>query len=857
MTDNPRAPTGPVMIGNMLFRPMPEEWKAARERERRARPAVHPNQGAEASASDNVIEAAFGGDAARQPKSEAEPKRPSFTDDDLRDLMADVAHKLLGEPNKALSSKRDWRYGTRGSLSIDPVAGAWRDYETKEKGGTLDLIVREARLADRAAAVDWLWREGFRPQRGRQTNKAHSERKKREKSDDERVRGDRYLGRKPAVTYPYTDAEGELLYEAVRFEPKDFRPRQPDGNGSWFWDLQGIGVDKQVPYRLPELNEAIAAEHDIYICEGEKAADAGRAVDLVCTCGQGGVGNTNAWDALRQYLVGAKRVVVIADNDPQATDGAGKPRFHKDGSPVLPGQDHARAVAAKLVGVAEQVCLLDLGAAWPDCPLKGDLYDYLECHTREEFDVLADAAPEFEPTDEPIGEPGAARDDVAPQTEKNTDLGNARRLVRLHGDDLRYVHAWHSWFVWTDGHWRRDVDQAVVRRAKATVEAMFEEARQINDDSRRTALRTWALRSQEAKRLAAMVSLAQSEIEVVLPVTKMDADPYLLGVPNGVVDLRTGTFREARREDYVTKIAGAPYDARARCPNWEAFLKEVLPDDVVAYLQRAVGYVLTGLTVEEVLFVLYGTGANGKSTFRETLFALLGEYAVGADASLLITPKHGGGATPDLARLYGRRLVTVNETEASDKLNESRVKFMTSHDIITARNLYEGFFDFAPTHKAFLTTNHKPIVRGTDEGIWRRIPLLPFVETIPAEKRDVHFRAKKLLPELSGILNWALAGLRAYQQQGLNPPEAVTAATKEYREDMDIIGQWIDERCVRDFFAETSSAQLHEDYKEWAEDEVGFMLSKVTFGRALAERGFKKIRVNRSKGFRGLKLRWQ
>jgi putative DNA primase/helicase len=458
---------------------------------------------------------------------------------------------------------------------------------------------------------------------------------------------------------------------------------------------------------------------------------------------------------------------------------------------------------------------------------------------------------------------GAGTDECAPaQAERNTDLGNARRLVRVHGTDLRYVHAWRSWLAWEDGHWRRDTDQAVMRRAKDVVEHMFEEAGQINDEMRRNALRAWALKSQEGKRLREMIGLAQSEIKVVLPVSRLDADPYLLGVKNGVVDLRTGEFREAQRSDYVTKRAGTAFDPHARCPAWKAFLRRILGDgdlfkdnEMIEYLQRAVGYLLTGLTVEEVLFVLWGTGANGKSTFRETLFALLGDYAIGADASLLITPKQGGGATPDLARLHGRRLVAVNETQQNDHLNEARVKFITSHDIITARNLYEAPFDFTPTHKTILTTNHKPIVRGADEGTWRRIHLLPFTKMIPVKERDLLFRERKLLPELPGILNWALEGLKAYQREGLNPPEAVRAATKEYREDMDIIGQWIEARCVLDPGAQATVSSLHTNYKYWAEDEVGFSISVNKFGRELRDRGFERTRDGRAKGFRGLKLR--
>jgi putative DNA primase/helicase len=253
-----------------------------------------------------------------------------------------------------------------------------------------------------------------------------------------------------------------------------------------------------------------------------------------------------------------------------------------------------------------------------------------------------------------------------------------------------------------------------MRMAKATIDEMFEEASKINDKSRRAAQRRYALKCQSAGKLAATILLAESESEVVLAVVELDADPYILGVQNGIVDLRTGTFRQARREDYVTKRACTSYDANARCPKWEAFLEKVLTGELIRYLQRVCGYILTGSTAEEEMFVLWGLGANGKSTFRETIFALLGDYAVGADASLLITNKKSGSATPDVARLYGRRLVTINETEQNALLNEARVKFITGNDVITARNLYEKLFDFVPTHKTILTTNHKPIVRCTD-----------------------------------------------------------------------------------------------------------------------------------------------
>ena len=204
----------------------------------------------------------------------------------------------------------------------------------------------------------------------------------------------------------------------------------------------------------------------------------------------------------------------------------------------------------------------------------------------------------------------------------------------------------------------------------------------------------------------------------------------------------------------------------------------------------------------------------------------------------MIERKTPGGATPELARLSGRRLVSINETSENDHLNEARVKFITSQDKITARNLYEGFFDFDPSHKTFLTTNHKPIIRGTDIGIWRRIHLLPFTVAIPPEKVEKDYRERRLMPELSGILNWSLAGLAAYRRQGLNPPETVRASTENYRQDMDVVGQWIAERCEVDQKASVPTSLAYSDYSQWAAEEVGWELKKLTFRRHLSDRGY-------------------
>jgi len=422
----------------------------------------------------------------------------------------------------------------------------------------------------------------------------------------------------------------------------------------------------------------------------------------------------------------------------------------------------------------------------------------------------------------------------------HTDLGNARRLISRHGKNIRFIPEWNKWIVWNGSRWEIDDDGAAMRLATETVEAMYSEALGLANEQDRTALLKRALRGQAEARLKAMVSLAESEAPVVLPANKLDADPWVLGVQNGVVELKTGKFRPSRREDLITKRANVVFDPNACFPNWLKFLDTVTGGDVSlqSYIQRVVGYTLTGSAREEVMFVLYGTGNNGKSTFRETVHSFVGDYALAADAGLLIERKTPGGATPELARLKGRRLVSINETSENDHLNEARVKFITSQDKITARNLYQGFFDFDPSHKTFLTTNHKPIIRGTDIGIWRRIHLLPFTVAIPPEKVEKDFRERRLMPELSGILNWALAGLAAYRKQGLHPPEAVLASTENYRQDMDVVGQWIAERCERDPHASVPTSHAYNDYSQWADDEVGWQLKKLTFRRNISDRGF-------------------
>jgi P4 family phage/plasmid primase-like protien len=445
------------------------------------------------------------------------------------------------------------------------------------------------------------------------------------------------------------------------------------------------------------------------------------------------------------------------------------------------------------------------------------------------------------------GPPNNTAQDAAPNTPTTrsayfeTDLGNAKRLVARCGSNIRFVPERKCWVVFDGTRWKIDSDGAIMRLAKQMTVEMLREAAAIEDSDKRDRQVKHALKCQAAPRLAAMVMLASTEAEVVISIAKLDANPLLLGVRNGVIELSTGKFREAKREDFITMQANVSYDSKATCPNWEAFQMKITAGDrgLIAYKQEALGYCLTGLVKEEKTFIWYGTGDNGKSTERETIFSLMGDYAIAASADLLMEKQNAGNATPEVARLKGRRLVTINETREGDILNEARLKYITGHDTISARFLHENPFDFYPTHKPVLTTNHKPIVRGGDHGLWKRIHLWPYIVKIPKEEIEREFRERKLMPELSGILNWMLVGVRAYLQRGkLAAPAAVEGATAAYQQDMDVIRQWIDDRCIVGPQKTIPSGAAYFDYEQWARDEIGWAFTRVKFRRNLIDRGF-------------------
>jgi P4 family phage/plasmid primase-like protien len=424
-----------------------------------------------------------------------------------------------------------------------------------------------------------------------------------------------------------------------------------------------------------------------------------------------------------------------------------------------------------------------------------------------------------------------------------TDQGNALRLVARHGKDLRYVHKWGKWLVWDGKRFKTDDTGEVVRRAKDTVRAMFHEAEDGGGGRIDKELAKHAMKSEGKGSIEAMIALAQSEPGIPITPDQLDRDPWLLNCKNGTINLRTGDLQDHSREDLITKIAPIEYDPNAEGPAWLAFLARILPPEALRrFVQRAIGYAATGEVSEEVLVILYGVGANGKSTLVNAVMAALGDYAMQAAPDLLMAKR--GSHPTELADLFGARFVASVEVEEGRRLAESLVKQLTGRDPIKARRMREDFWQFDPTHTVFLATNHRPEVRGTDHAIWRRIKLVPFEVTIPEAQQDKKL-PKKLRAELPGILAWIVRGCQEWLREGLGEPEEVKAATEGYRSEMDVLAAFIEDRCVVDPKASVGATPLYEKYKAWCDDSGENKLTQTKFGLRLKERGFRNEKAQR------------
>lgn len=435
-----------------------------------------------------------------------------------------------------------------------------------------------------------------------------------------------------------------------------------------------------------------------------------------------------------------------------------------------------------------------------------------------------------------------------------TDTGNAEMLAALFGDTLRYDHRRNRWLAWTGQRWEPDMDGCIDRICIDTIRERYKKAADLLDDKARQAAISWALSSESKHRLGAMASLAQSLRPISNRGDQWDDNHWLLGCTNGVVDLRTGELRQAVPGDNITMTTNMAFDAEAQAPRWEQFLLEVFEGDteLVDFIRRSVGYSLTGDTREQCLFLCHGAGANGKSTMLESLRVILGEYSANTPFNTF-EQRNNDASSNDIAALYGKRLVTASETNEAKKLNEARAKSVTGGDPVTARFLFGEYFTYTPTYKIWLAMNHKPTIIGSDDGIWRRIRLIPFNVSFKgrADKKLTH----TLKAEAPGILAWAVRGCIEWQQCGLAEPAVVLAATAEYRIENDVIAQFIEAQCVKNNLARVKGGDLYAGYKSWAIDNGDQPLTNTAFGRRVKQlEGITSERVSGNIWYIGLGL---
>lgn len=629
-------------------------------------------------------------------------------------------------------------------------------------------------------------------------------------------------GKRIVKTYDYADAQGELLFQTVRYDPKDFRQRRPDGPGKWKWNLNGT---PRVLYRLRAIIDADPAEW-VVVVEGEKDADALAALGLTATTCPMGAGK---WSKCDDSILEGRRVAIIPDRDKA-------------------GEAHAHDVARRLHSRAREVRIV---------PLPGnekDASDWLDAGgTPAQLRELIEAAPSFrvEPSEPAPAESGARF--------RLTDMGNGERLAHRYGAELRYS-AGFGWMAWDGRRWVEDRTGEVERRAKSVVRRMYAETSDCDDDDRRGKLAKWAAQSESASRIEAMMRLARSESVIAIDSAEFDRNQLAFNVENGTLffDGSNGAhaFRPHNGDNLITRLAPVRYDPAAGCPTWDRFLSETFADDrdLIAFAQRALGSCLIGLP-EEVLHVLHGGGSNGKTTMVGAIQRVFGDYMATLTPSFL-AEQRSEQIQHEAMDLRGARLGVAHEPDRRMVLDEARVKLLSGRDRTKARRLYREHVEFEPTHTLFLVTNHRPRVQSQTVAIWRRVKLWPFEHVVPDDRRDPTL-PDKLNAEASGILNWLVRGCAEWLAGGrsCNAPERVESATLDYRQSEDVLAEWLGE-CVEVVPTLTAFGTLYESYDKWARaNGIERPFSRKALARMIEERGFRRRDRGGRPHFEGLKVR--
>lgn len=696
-------------------------------------------------------------------------------------LIKTVAHMLKGEPNPLHSKGDEVRYGSNGSLAINAANNVFHDHECNEGGGILDLIRRETGVATNAQAMTWLQNNDLAP--------------KQEK-----------IKRKFVRAYDYCDESGNLLFQVVRFEPKDFRQRRPLEPGKWEYSVKGV---RQVPYRLPELLAA-PLESLVFIPEGEKDVDRLANIGIVATCNAGGAGK---WGSEHAKHLKGRAAIVLCDNDNA-------------------GRDHAQRVVKSLTGIAASARILHL----PGLPEKGDVSDWLaDGGTADELlDLVEFAAEQEELATELQGQ------DAEDELPFGSELALSEEFAKIAQGKIKWTPGL-EWMVDSGTHWEKDESLKRFTMAKTVCR------------SAASGLESAKLAAKicSAGTHSAILSLARSADGIVTGVAEWDAHPMLLNTPDGVVDLETG--KRINRDGLLfTQVAGTSPSAMPT-PIWDKFISEVFDGDLemVEFMQRMGGYSLTGSIKEQKLFFLHGNGANGKSVFLDVLRALGGKYSYNLPSEALMTSKHESHPTM-LASLHGKRLAVSSEIEESAHWAEARIKAMTGDETLTARYMRQDFFTFRVSHKHVIAGNFKPRLKGDDFAMVRRMVLIPFSQRFEGTRRDNNL-PEKLKAEYQGILAWFIEGARKWASSGLAIPDAIAEASKEYMSEQDDIGLWIESCCEKVKGHPELAAALFASFDAWKKRNGEHAGSVKTFSQRM-ERTYDKKRAKKGMEFIGLRL---
>lgn len=600
--------------------------------------------------------------------------------------------------------------------------------------------------------------------------------------------------------WDYLDAEGKLIAVVYRYDPpggkKEFRP----------WDAKRRKMTPPEPRPLYHQPGMVAVD-TVVLVEGEKSAQALIETGVCATTAMHGANapvEKTDWSPLA-----GKVILIWPDKD-------------------KPGWEYADRASQAILMAGARTCHIlyppeDAPEGWDAADARAEGFDvagFIAHGPRMQMHLVDD-------------DPSSAAHGTGPEEAVwGTEDALALTFTRRYQRDWRYVAAWGKWLMWDGQRWRSEDTLAATDLVRHVCRQASLKASNTKTASKLAGSST----------VGGVERLARADRRHAGTTEEWDADPWLVNTPGGVVDLRSGRMRPHDRNDRMTKVTTATISPGTQCPTWQQFLRQATGDDVdlMAYLQRVFGYCLTGSTQEHALFFLYGTGANGKSVFVNTLFTLVGDYAANAPMDTFMETR-GDRHPTDLAGLRGARFVAATETEQGRRWNESKIKEITGGDRVSARFMRQDFFTYVPQFKLVIAGNHKPAIRNIDEAMRRRLHLIPFTITVPPDKRDKQLQ-NKLLTERNAIFEWGVQGCLAWQRMGLQPPKSVLDATDEYFESEDALGRWMDERCVRVATAKSLTAELFNDWKQWAEGAGEFIGSQRRFSDLLLTRGLEKWR---------------